>query len=828
LKQMNSFTDRECEILGKIIRISNSTLEIDDRLTRIVEILAKAFSTDFCALYAFHEDKNSFTLKSSSSRDDREADSQSSFQWERLMGKVVQSRQPSFLEGDDRTGSNVKGMMSEVTNPSSLALIPIADDGFSYGVLLLYCVQSRRFGDDERECLLTVGRGISGTFRNAQLFSEAKKKISKLTSLYESSRIVTSTIEWKDLLELAVRTSTRVLGASGGALRLKEGKTQKLRIQSQLGTYPQSLLSLDDEIAKGVLSTGQPTLIGDSNQKREGLPLLSLLCVPLISRDRTFGTLTVYGKKEGPLRQNNAFGREDEQLLSIIANQMGNAIENASARLDATRLAEDKDRQANQLSLLYEINNALLSTMKFEQILHIILTAITLGDGMGFNRAMLFLTEERKNCLTGMMGVGPDNAEQAMNIWNNLEGKRDKLAENLSSLCNSYSPHGTHLDERVRRVNAPLDKKECILVRTVREQRPFNIDYERHGITCHEDCELNKEVNCVLGPKSGGDIKPYRFATVPLWGRESTIGVIVVDNLYNGRPITDDDIQLLTMFTRQAGLAIENCILYKYLEDAHLELKKAQETLLQREKLAALGEMAANVAHEIRNPLVSIGAFTRRLYQKFDNGLYEKMYGEAIIKQVDRLEGILNDVLSFSNASKVVFEKFDLNRIIAETLAAMENELKSRGIEVEKSLDGDLPEILCAYQEIKQVFINLFTNAMDAMGDEGKLTVKTFPLSQEDRDYIGIEIRDTGGGIPSEVLHNIFNPFFTTKGWGTGLGLAICHRIVDGHRGAIEVNNDPGRGVTFTVKLPVEGGVEWPTPKTALNRTSSHAKGQRE
>jgi two-component system sensor histidine kinase HydH len=645
---MSSFTRRECEILGKIIRASNSTLEFDTRLTQIVGILAEAFSTDFCALYSFHGDKNSFTLTASSQRTGIEADSPGSPRWGGLLGKVAQSRQPLFFEGGDQPDGNLKGMMSKVTGPFSLALIPIADDGFFYGVLLLSYGQSRRFGDEEKELLLIAGREISGPFRTAHLFSEA------------------------------------------------------------------------------------------------------------------------------------------------------------IAPLDATRLAEEKDHRANQLSLLYEINNALLSTMKFEQILHIILTAITIGDGMGFDRAMLFLTDERRNCLTGMMGVGPDNAEQAGNIRKSLEGKRDKLSEILSSLCRNYPPEGTPVDERVRRINIALDKDECILARTVREQKPFNIGYERDGLTCREDCELNREVNCILGPGSKGDIKSYRFATVPLWGREGTIGVIVVDNLYNGRPITDEDLQLLTMFTRQAGLAIENCILYKYLEEANWELKKAQETLLQKEKLAALGEMAANVAHEIRNPLVSIGAFTRRLYTKLDNGLFEKRYGEAIIKEVDRLEGILNDVLSFSKASKVVFEKFNLNQIIEEILMGMEDELNSQGIEVEKSLDDSLPEIPCDYQQIKQVFINLFSNARDAMRGEGRLTVKTFPLSQKGRNYIGIEIGDTGGGIPSEILHNIFNPFFTTKGWGTGLGLAICHRIVDGHHGVIEVDNDPGRGVTFTIKLPVE------------------------
>jgi len=589
----------EREILAKVIRVSNSGLETDVRLTQIVGILAGAFSTDFCALYASGEDKDSFILKASTHHDHAETDSSDRARWEGLMGEVAGSRQPLFLTGDDQSHG-------------SLALIPIADESSLFGVLLLYYGKARKFGEDEREFLLIVGREISGTFQNDQ----------------------------------------------------------------------------------------------------------------------------------------------------------------PSSPLDATRLAEDRNHQASQL----------------------------IGNGMGFNRAMLFLADERRNCLTGMMGVGPDNAEEAGVIWRDLEGKRDGLSEILSSLSRNYSPKGTHLDERVRGITVPLDREECVLARTVREQKPFNVDYERDGIACPEECELQREFTCILGSKSHS----YRFATVPLWGRDRTIGVIVVDNLFSGRPITEDDIQLLTMFTRQAGLAIENCILYKYLEDAHLELKKAQDTLLQREKLAALGEMAANVAHEIRNPLVSIGAFTRRLYKDLDNGLYEKRYAEAIIREVDRLEGILNDVLSFSKASKVVFEKFDLNRIIEETLLGMEDELKSRGIEVQKHLDGNLPEIPCDSQQMKQVFINLFSNSRDAMEGGGRVTVRTFPFSQDGRDHIGIEIRDTGGGIPSEVLHNIFNPFFTTKGWGTGLGLAICHRIVDGHRGVIEVDNEPDRGVTFTVKLPVE------------------------
>ncbi len=140
---MKSFTQRESEILGEIIRVSNSSLEIDNRLARIVEILAETFSTHFCGLYALRKDKNSFILTASSPRDGKDANSSIISGWEGLMKKVIHSRQPSFLGGDDYPDDNLKGLTSEETAPLSLAFIPIADDRFSYGILLLSPTLSR-------------------------------------------------------------------------------------------------------------------------------------------------------------------------------------------------------------------------------------------------------------------------------------------------------------------------------------------------------------------------------------------------------------------------------------------------------------------------------------------------------------------------------------------------------------------------------------------------------------------------------------------------------------------------------------------------------------
>jgi len=145
----------------------------------------------------------------------------------------------------------------------------------------------------------------------------------------------------------------------------------------------------------------------------------------------------------------------------------------------------------------------------------------------------------------------------------------------------------------------------------------------------------------------------------------------------------------------------------------------------------------------------------------------------------------------------------NLNQIIEDCLFSLNEEIKDKKIEVTKELTQDIPPIQCDIDQIKQAFLNLITNAIQAMKDGGQLTLRTYISYEVDQVQIVSEVEDTGGGIPIEILHNIFNPFFTTKDFGTGLGLAITHRIISNHHGTIEVKNIPGSGCSFVVKIPV-------------------------
>jgi signal transduction histidine kinase len=417
------------------------------------------------------------------------------------------------------------------------------------------------------------------------------------------------------------------------------------------------------------------------------------------------------------------------------------------------------------------------------------------------------MVNEKKRILEGTMAVGPDNAEGAGRIWATLSQRK----ENLSDLVAQIKPPSetdSALDSVVKGIQIPLEQEECVLSRTILEGKPFNIrfPYSEEGwlqTHCERGCSLGSEVGCYVSEHLSRDPKVYSYATVPLWGKGKVIGVILVDNLYNQNPITDEDIQFLNMFTNQAGLAIENTILYRNLEEVHRELKEAQAYLVHQEKMVALGELSTNIAHEIKNPLVSIGGFARRLDRSMPHESQKKRYTETIIKEVARLEKILEDIRTYTRDESLVFKEWDLRDLFEESLSMVSEGVHAEGVQIVKEFAERLPKVKGDYHQLKQAFSHLISNAYQAMDGNGTIFLRIHPISKNGSSFIRVEVEDTGKGIDPEDLHNIFNPFYSTKEARLGLGLPIIHKIVLSHRGQIEVDNHPGEGVTFIITLPV-------------------------
>jgi two-component system sensor histidine kinase HydH len=244
----------------------------------------------------------------------------------------------------------------------------------------------------------------------------------------------------------------------------------------------------------------------------------------------------------------------------------------------------------------------------------------------------------------------------------------------------------------------------------------------------------------------------------------------------------------------------------KRLDESHTKLKEQTDVLFQTEeqlrradRLSALGELSAGMAHEIRNPLGSIKGAVEILKDDYspDEAKYE--FIQILLKETDRLNQIVQEFLGFARPKQPEFQHTDLNEAIESVITLTAQEAKKSGIRTVKQLDAAIGKRSFDAGLLKQALLNLVLNAIQAMPDGGVLTV----ASELRSNIVEVKIGDTGSGISEENRKKLFSPFFTTKKNGTGLGLAITYRIIENHRGKIDIKSEPGKGTTFTVKIPV-------------------------
>lgn len=234
------------------------------------------------------------------------------------------------------------------------------------------------------------------------------------------------------------------------------------------------------------------------------------------------------------------------------------------------------------------------------------------------------------------------------------------------------------------------------------------------------------------------------------------------------------------------------------------ELEKAQVQLLQAEKMSSLGKLAAGVAHQLNNPIGGIMLFAGLVLEEYDLEDGAKKDVGRILKDAERCRDTIKELLEFARQTDYFVRPNDINKIIRRTLFLLENQSLFQNIEIQDLLADDLPKIYVDAQQMNHLFMNIILNAAQAMQGKGRLTVKSALI--RDKNFIRINIEDTGPGIPDAVLPMIFDPFFTTKeeGEGTGLGLSIVYGIVNTHKGRIRAANRPDHGTVFIIELPLK------------------------
>lgn len=288
-----------------------------------------------------------------------------------------------------------------------------------------------------------------------------------------------------------------------------------------------------------------------------------------------------------------------------------------------------------------------------------------------------------------------------------------------------------------------------------------------------------------------------------LWTKDRVIGVLLVGSR-EVRDFSTAELNLLAAVGNQIAITIDKSRLLEETRDAYDTLRQMQEQLLQSEKMAAVGQLVSGVAHELNNPLTAILGYSELLKSEDQVSGRGAEYLEKLYKQAQRTHHIVQNLLSFARQRKPERGAAQVNRVVEDTLALREYDLKIHRIKVHRQLDPMLPEINADFHQLQQVFLNVLNNAVDAISEcnyPGEIHVRTFAAG----DNVRIEFTDNGPGVKSP--HRVFDPFYTTKpvGKGTGLGLSICYGIVKEHGGEIEVRNENGGGATFSISLPLNG-----------------------
>jgi signal transduction histidine kinase len=279
----------------------------------------------------------------------------------------------------------------------------------------------------------------------------------------------------------------------------------------------------------------------------------------------------------------------------------------------------------------------------------------------------------------------------------------------------------------------------------------------------------------------------------------------------------------LSLVPDDQGVPVGAAIFFKDL--THVEHREEQERL--KDRLAALGQMSANLAHEIRNPLAAIDVTCSLLKRRLGAEAEGIDLLNKIIAEVRRLNGTITSSLEFVRPLELSLAPSTIEPILEEAIVVAQGRRGRPGIRVERRFTEEIPPFLMDRAQMRQVFENLFLNAMEAMGDDGVLTVETFTVEapasaftpyraagepcnpwQSVSRYAAVRVSDTGPGIPEEHVEKLFYPFFTTKKQGSGVGLSMAKKIVDSHRGLFDVRSEPGDGAEFTVRLPMVGGLQ--------------------
>ena len=435
-------------------------------------------------------------------------------------------------------------------------------------------------------------------------------------------------------------------------------------------------------------------------------------------------------------------------------------------------LHEFSQEESKELQLFSIIAQSFFQPFSLMDNLLVIMTALTAGPGLGFNRAMLFLTEG--DSLKGEFWLGPASAEDAESIWRVLStpgiGYPEIIEHNRSLLTSETDT----LTKRVKKLSYLLHKEQSLIPALTASARQMIL-------------VRNARNEPAVDKRFAETIGADEFLCIPLVSQKEVLGEIILDNAITKLPIRARDIELASI----CGLMASN-----YIYTAEL-----QKRIVDMKKVAAMGEMAMFVTHQLRNPLVTIGGFADQLLDPQTGEKKRKRNVQIIRSEIRRLEKILLRLSQFLRIDVREKTAVDVQDMLNLAQESVRPRIAGRRVTLDMEVEAGLRVIMCDPTNLGEAVRNVLDNAIDAVGDEGHIDVRAY---RENAEWAVIAVEDTGKGIPEAIKDKIFDSFVSTKERGMGLGLAYVKRVVDACGGRIEVKSAEGKGTTFKLYLQTQ------------------------